>query len=164
MLPAAGDPPFFAAVDQVAGAGIQAKFPRLGQSTLATWNSCSRAARAPRIAHSAAGRLAQCWSGVMMKSFAIAAAAALSGPIIGVAVFFAANSDHSNREGASLTVAGPWSTPNTKSAQPDIIKTFAVQDSFLARSWNPAHEATEFGSCDAAAAPSHSPGPRRDAS
>ncbi len=67
--------------------------------------------RTPRIAHSAAGRLTQCRSGVMMKSVAIAAAAALSGPIIGVAVFFAANSDHSNREGASLTVAGLWGTP-----------------------------------------------------
>jgi hypothetical protein len=64
----------------------------------------------------------------MMKSVAIAAAAALSGPIVGVAVFFAANSDHSNREGASLTVAGPWGTPKTASAQPDIIKTFAPQE------------------------------------
>ena len=129
MIPAAEDPPFFAAVDQVAGAGIQANSPRLGQSTLATWDYCSRGARVPRIAYSAASwrNVGVGWSGVMIKSFAIAAAAALSGPIIGVAVFFAANSDHSNREGTSLTVAGPWTAPKTASVQPDFIRTFAPQ-------------------------------------
>jgi hypothetical protein len=62
-----------------------------------------------------AGRLGQCLSGVMMKSLAIAAAAALSGPAIGVVVFFAANGEHSKGEATTHTGAPPCRTKDRPS-------------------------------------------------
>jgi hypothetical protein len=72
-----------------------------------------------------AGRLGLCLSGVMMKSLAIAAAAALSGPAIGVVVFFAANGEHSKGEATSLTLERPLAGPKT--GQAGILRTFAPQ-------------------------------------
>ena len=60
----------------------------------------------------------------MLKSIGIAAAAALLGPTIGVAVFLATDTDHLISEATPLTMAGQEPGSMTELSQTDVFRSF----------------------------------------